>query len=521
MCARLMSPNASKLLTSIGADRERSIPVCPHVPVWRNLLTVRQLGALQAEAIQQASAARQAIATRAWQDISSGHCVAQWKLREQFWFWALACFLLFASGGCSTHAHRLATPRHAFYSNNLDSAHAELSKLIQKPKNDATVIELDLAMVEALQGDLVSAENRLRAIRDQWDHLEKKSVLEEAASAVTDDSRRAYSGEDYEKLLVRVMLTMTSVLQDGVDAESYSLQTLSKLRDIQDRADERWGDEIDVTNYCVPPVAPYLRGVLREATWSNYDDALKFYQEASQLLPESPVFKADVERARSGVPCSPGHGVVYVFALVGRGPYKVETEATATQHALLIADQILSAVSKYSVPPTIAPVKIPEIVSPPRPFDLIGVEVNGTPITTTLPITDLNRLAVDSYDAKRTEVIGRAVARRVIKKGAVYAAKDHLDASANFTSLALDAAGVLWEASEAADTRCWGLLPREIQVARLELPVGTHSLNLEPIIQGGPIASGTTVEVNVLDANNTYVFGYWPTERPIGQILVR
>ena len=30
-----------------------------------------------------------------------------------------------------------------------------------------------------------------------------------------------------------------------------------------------------------------------------------------------------------------------------------------------------------------------------------------------------------------------------------------------------------WEASEAADTRCWGLLPDKIQVLRIELPAGT------------------------------------------------
>ena len=39
--------------------------------------------------------------------------------------------------------------------------------------------------------------------------------------------------------------------------------------------------------------------------------------------------------------------------------------------------------------------------------------------------------------------------------------------------LALDVAGVVWEATESADTRCWGLLPDKIQVMRLELPAGT------------------------------------------------
>ena len=229
----------------------------------------------------------------------------------------------------------------------------------------------------------------------------------------------------------------------------------------------------------------------------------------------------DLQRAKTSVHSQPQHGVVYVVAMVGRGPYKEEVNAQATQQALLIADQILSAVSKYSVPPTIAPVKVPTIVSPPKPFDLIGIDINGQARTTTLPITDLHQLAVSSYEAKRTEVIARAVARRVIKKGAVYAAKDHFEASSDIASLAMDAAGVLWEATEAADTRCWGLLPREIQMVRLELPAGSHLLSLAPITAGKPVAKQQEIQVDVKAGRNTYVLGYWPGLQPIGELLIR
>jgi len=42
--------------------------------------------------------------------------------------------------------------------------------------------------------------------------------------------------------------------------------------------------------------------------------------------------------------------------------------------------------------------------------------------------------------------------------------------------LAVDLAGVAWEATESADTRCWGLLPDQIQVLRVELPAGRHEI---------------------------------------------
>lgn len=421
--------------------------------------------------------------------------------------------------GCSTHAHRLAHPRQSFYANDLETAHQQFLQLNESPQNDETVVELDLAMVELLSGNPAAAEQRLRRVRDTWDRLEQASLAEAAAALVTDDERRAYSGEDYEKLLVRVMLTLTSLMQDGVDAESYSLQTLAKQQTLLEQAQTRSGQDVSPA-YCIPPIAPYLRGVLREATFRDYDDAARAYQRTAELLPDAPFVLEDIERVQRSVHSAPGHGVVYVIALVGQGPYKAEVNARATQEALLIADQILSSVSDYSVPPTLAPVKIPQIVSPPKPFDLIGVEVDGVPTSTTLPLTDLHLLASDSYATQLPQVMARAVARRVLKKGAIYAAKDQLEASSDLASLAMDAAGVLWEATESADTRCWGLLPREIQILRLELPAGSHRLTLEAITGGVPVGPGIPCDVPVANGRNTYLLSYWPDLQPIGDVLV-
>jgi hypothetical protein len=73
-------------------------------------------------------------------------------------------------------------------------------------------------------------------------------------------------------------------------------------------------------------------------------------------------------------------------------------------------------------------------------------------------------------------------------------------------SAAIDLAGVAWEASEAADTRCWSLLPDRIQVLRLELPVGTHTLTLTVLDHGGrPLGDPVPQDVAVSDGRNTYL----------------
>lgn len=430
---------------------------------------------------------------------------------------AILLFVIAAQTGCSTHTKRLQAPRHDFFSNDLPAAHTSLAKLSKK-RQDHSVAELDLAIVDLFRGDPISAERRLREVRAEWEELEQKSLVEQTSSYLTDDSARKYSGEVYEKMLIGVFLTLSSLMNDGVDAESYTLQTLNEQQEIVAKINEKREEPLSDL-FGIPPVVPYMRGVMREATFHDNDDALRMYQLTSAMLPEHPQLLTDMQRAQSGNHSRPGNGVVYVIALVGRGPYKIETTAPVTQAVLLQADQIVSMLGDYSVPPTLAPIKIPAMSCPPKQFDLIGLEVNGQPATTTLPMTDLERIAAETHEAQLPSIMARTVARRVIKKGTIYAAKSQMNAG-NLSSIALDVAGVAWEATESADTRCWGLLPREIQIARLELPTGQHRIALEPITSGRPSGPKTFCTVDVQNARNTFVLGFWPDKQPVGQIVI-
>ena len=196
--------------------------------------------------------------------------------------------------------------------------------------------------------------------------------------------------------------------------------------------------------------------------------------------------------------------------------------ATAShgKNALLIADRILTVTSKYSLPPTIAPIKVPVVVRSDNRIDSVLVETDTGSTGVTQTITDVGQLAVDQYDAIFPEVMARAIVRRVVKKGAVYATKDAANINDPLASLALDAAGVLWEASESADTRCWGLLPDRIQVVRLELPAGEHVVKLTPASRKVPIGEVASHTVGIEDGRNTYLMANFPDDRLVGEILV-
>ena len=156
---------------------------------------------------------------------------------------------------------------------------------------------------------------------------------------------------------------------------------------------------------------------------------------------------------------------------------------------MFIADRIISAVGEHSVPPTLAPIKVPQLVTSENRLDRILVHVDGRPVGTTETVTDVGQLAVQQYQAIYPHVLARAVARRAVKKAAVYAVKEQVDGLNVWASLAMDAAGVVWEATESADTRCWTLLPDKIQVLRVELPAGQHRIALRPAQGQIPLAS--------------------------------
>ncbi|HZL88779.1 MAG TPA: hypothetical protein VFB96_10430, partial [Pirellulaceae bacterium] len=265
-----------------------------------------------------------------------------------------------------------------------------------------------------------------------------------------------------------------------------------------------------------------LRGVLREETHANYDDAARSFETVVSWQPEFAAGKQDLERAIHGRHSERGNGVVYVFALVGRGPHKIEVAEVPSSVALLVADRIISAVGDQTLPPTVAPIKVPKVVASHNTISSVGIDVDGQPAAKTETITDVTAMAVSQGEAVHDQIVGRAVARRVLKKASIYGVKEFSGIEKHsLAGFGFDALGVVWEATENADTRSWSLLPDKIQVLRLELPAGEHQLSLTPLnYHGRPHGQKTTQAITVADGRNTYVLATFPGERLVGKVLV-
>lgn len=441
--------------------------------------------------------------------------------------------MLLLGPGCRAPLKSVDVAREAFFAGDLAASETAYQKVIDSSSRLSDPSELDLAVVELAGGDPGAAEARLRKLRDRFDALPASAPLHDAASMISDDTVRAYRPAGYEEVMIRALLAVCSLANDAADAEAYCLQASMKQSELAEAASQRLGDrgrgdrgqgdenlgegadlDLDIDALYQPiALAPYMRGMLREANHQDYDDAARAYQLVSAARPSFAPIGEDIERASGGTHSAPGNGVLYVIACVGKGPQRVEIVAETTTASLQIASTVLSASTNQSdeggnapVLPNIASVKVPAIAVPYIDVAALGIRVDGQLFGATQTLTDVAELAQNQVHAEMPWTIARAVARRVTKEATVAGAAGAMGLEGTAANLFQFAAASAWSGTEQADTRCWGLLPREIQVLRAELPAGEHKIDIEPLDTiGRPIGSAQPVLTQISDGINRYI----------------
>ncbi|WP_146527241.1 hypothetical protein [Novipirellula artificiosorum] len=440
----------------------------------------------------------------------------------RFWSSALPLVVLLVISGCAGGLRKIDNARGAFAAGDLDTSAETLSELAESRRRFADAAALDLAMVELARGDARSAEQRFRKLRDQFDAQPKLAPLSEVASIVTDDTARVFRPTGYEQIMIRTMLAVCSLATDGADAESYAMQAVMRQKELASEAEDRGVEDVSQA-YQAVAFAPYIRGILREATHHDYDDAAKAYQLVSAVQPSFRAATRDMERASVGSHSAPGHGVLYVIGCVGRGPVLREVEAPTTTSAMQIASSVLNAQNNRDndegdsgdviALPNIASVKVPAVFVPDSGIVAIGVRADGVAVGVTETLTDVGMLAQQQNDAEMPWTIARAVIRRAAKETAVATAGNSLGLSGTAGSLFHFAASSAWSSTEHADTRCWGLLPRQIQVLRVELPAGEYDIGLHSLGPTGmEMGIGRIKPITLIDGKNEYMIAIAPDE---------
>ncbi len=464
--------------------------------------------------------------------------------------------------GCQTWRSSHSSALTAWSSGNVSVAAESLQRARDSRGAERELLKLDLAMVDLARGEAVAAESRFRELGEELAYLSQRDLSEQAAAAFTDARAKSYSGRDYERQMVLSLGLLSSVMSGSGDAFAWSLQA-------EELAALRWkelsgGPQVGVAVLDSASESGTSGGI-EQAGWKP-DDALEKQASPNVVPPghdeplamaswltalvqsETPSRAIETESALQqvefwrggkservpggllGVRCGQGKGSLNVIVLAGRAPEWESESAEPTTTALLIADRILSATGRHTLPPTLVSV----VVARPRVVWRAGAAAPGVcrlrsggegvkpRVLGLTTLADLNAAAEASYRAHRDEELAAAVVRRVVKKGAVYAVKETAHVSGNtLVDFGVNAAGVVWEALERPDTRSWRTLPAVVLAAQEELPVGEHRLEiLGSLPNFGARASHGEFVVRVEDGRNTTVVCLIPDETIAGCILV-
>ena len=406
-----------------------------------------------------------------------------------------------ATAGCASTPSRHAD---AFFAGRLDESEERVRAAAAADEDAVDVFALDRASILLARGEPRRAERLMRVVRDRWDYLEQTSAAEASASVATDERARAYAGEEYERVLLRAMLTIANLLDDGGDAYAYSLQAAAKQA------------ELSETGMLPNAAVPFLSAVVRrdmplhaseaERAWRQFWDITDPPEGAFAMAPFGPTDDGEVRTVSASNAAGPPPGRVCVFCFVGRGPRKVASRVeVGPSVGVRVEGVALEADVSLQVPDLIA--------SPNRPQE-VTVSTGEVAVRADV-VLDVTNLARRESDRTRPQRIRREAVRAAAKTAAAGAAAVVADAH-DSPELAL-LAGLALAASRGAercDLRHWSHLPHQIRAAWLPLPPGDRTIS---IADG---TASTTAPIRVRSGRTGYALAWLGDDGLVGGVVV-
>jgi hypothetical protein len=397
---------------------------------------------------------------------------------------------------------------------------------LEKPTGDTNLLlyRLEKGLILHYAGDWPASNAQFDRAERLIDRHHTRSASREIAALVTNDALRAYSGEEFERVLIHYYRALNYLYLD--DPQGALVECRKANLRLADFAEDA---EVELS-YNNDAFLQYLTGQLFEAegevndAYISYRDAAKgyaAYQQEFGLRPPGPM-ATDLQRTtqrlgfvqewvdiQSRWGLDPGQsrvpalvaGTVTVFAESGFVGHKTQQEISLpimendnTHDVWLVSDRMVRrhhhrrhhGQVKYWLR-----VALPAF-SPGRSA-VAGVRLRvGDQVTKAWLLEDLDAIAARSLQEKQDSILLRTTARALFKWIATEKAEDKNE----FLGILVNLFGA---GTEAADTRSWVSLPQKIWMARAEVPPGTAEVVLEFINAGGAVVDQhvfTGAEVN-------------------------
>jgi uncharacterized protein len=410
---------------------------------------------------------------------------------------------------------------------------------------------MDLGILHHYAGQYDSSIKALSEAVRIHDDLFSKSVTNEAAAFVANDNIRPYRGKPYEIVLLHEYLAFNYLAMGKYDdALVEARQAQLFLNEVKRKAGK--GDK----EYIDDGMFRYLTSIIYEATKQRDDAAISMYQSVKAYkrgpisLPNSVAMQAaallkatdrhddikelglesatPVERDASG-------SEIIVVGHAGRSATMGQNVfwGTYARDGVLVIHyrdtkgQVITEVLpapglpasevnragkghrtrsgttfhvKFAMP------AIKDVPSQTR-FFTIGGEGLPNPVRTEA-LTHLNPLLSQDLDANHTAILTRTVIRVVLRTFTAQETKSAISGDNPIINLILNiGTDILSDQLEQADTRNWFLLPQTVQMARIPVKPGLHSLTIQAHdASGNTLATKAINNIEVKPGEKKFLF---------------
>lgn len=312
------------------------------------------------------------------------------------------------------------------------------------------------------------------------------SLSDEAATLLTSENIKDYSGEDFEKVLINAYLAMNFALMGKTEEALVEARRVNHKLYLMVTEGKR--------NYQQSAFARYLSAVLYESD-GNWNDAYIDYQKTWELMPQYPGLGRDLWR------------MAWLLRMRDQMERWDQTAGLteSDHHAARELDpkkklSEIVVIYENGISPRKRPhetfFSIPVFKPRFNPVREASVVVDGVERGRTVLLQDIEATAIQNLDDKYAGIIAKKLAGVVAKEVVADQIGKHTDPMIGF------AAKMFFYFSDQADIRSWNLLPRDFQMLRVVVPPGKHVVRLDPVGANGlpektvDVAPGKKVFVN-------------------------
>lgn len=290
-------------------------------------------------------------------------------------------------------------------------------------------------------------------------------ISEEVASFITNDNMKVYKGEDFENVMISTYLAMDYALKGDREGALVEARRVNRKLYLMVSEGKR--------KYRQNAFARYLSSILYEAN-RDWNDAYVDLKKTLELTDTLPSLGRDLWR-------------VAWFNGITEDLEKWEKQFGLSEEDKAAAKALHPRNKKGEIivlfENGISPMKVPHpnMQSIPtfrpryNPVKHARVTVDEKESGETYPLFDVESIAIQNLKENYDAIIAKKVAKTVARE--VLAHKLARDERPGLAALVW----IFMAATDQADLRSWQLLPKDLQIARITVDPGVHTVQLNPI----------------------------------------